>query len=83
MDNYGWEPLENLSLQPVAFAAFLAIPASINNDDQLIILGGLELDIHTGMFTRKQSAIQLINASHDQRNISAECDKDLMDLAKN
>jgi hypothetical protein len=72
-----------LPLQPVAFAALLAIPGTVIHDDQLIMLGGLELDGSTGMFTKKQSAIQLINASHNQRDISAECDKDLKDIAKN
>jgi hypothetical protein len=47
------------------------------------MLGGLELDGSTRMFTKKQSAIQLINASHNQRDITVECDKDLKDIAKN
>ncbi len=68
-----------MALQPVAFAALLAIPATFNHDDQLIILGGLELDSSTGMVTKKQSAIQLISASHDQRKISVESDRDLKD----
>jgi hypothetical protein len=72
-----------LPLQPVAFAALLAIPGTESHEDQLIMLGGLEHDSTTKIFTKKQSVIQLINASHNQREISAECDKDLKDIASN